>query len=232
MGWSVLVLWVAASGMAAAERAPLTVGMLGGAARWVGEVPGEYTPSRNGATVGLSLALPVGTSGWTGGGGAFGSVFAVRVPYQLEETTYKKRMRWDTVLIHADVGRMVPVSERVFYRARVGPGLVISGVGSSQGGTATLECEDDFCLPTGDYDIEDDRIVVKEAENEAPFLPGPAGYLSTGMIWMVGKQQPGVVISVDAFGVLTTTHWRSGMNGSHAGIVLGVGLGGETPNRR
>ena len=232
MGWTALVLWAATSTMAAAERAPLTVGLVGGPARWMGEVPSEYTPSRNGATIGLSMALPVGASGWTAGGGAFGSVFAVRVPYDLEEDTYQKRMRWDTVLVHADVGRVVPLAERMFYRARVGPGLVISGVGASQGGTATLECEDDFCLPTGEYDIEDDRIVVKEAENEAPFLLGPAGYLSTGMMWVVGKQQPGVVLSADVFGVLTTTHWRSGMNGSHVGLMLGIGLGGDSPDRR
>ena len=107
--------------------------------------------------------------------------------------------------------------------------MSITGVGSSQGGAQNLDCQDDLCIPTGNYDIEDDRIVVKEAENEAPFLLGPVGYASTGLQWSVGRAQPGMVLSVDAFGVLTTTHWRSGMNGSHVGVVVGVGIGGEPP---
>ncbi len=194
----------------------------------MGAVPEAYKPNRNGATVGLDIMIPVGESGWAVAGGAFGSVYSVRVPYALDGD-YGKRMRWDAVVLHADAGRSFEILDRLHYRVRLGPGLSITGVGASQGGAETLDCQDDLCLPTGDYDIEDDRIVVQEAENEAPFLLGPVGYVSTGLQWSMGRKQPGLVLSLDAFGVLTTTHWRSGMNGSHMGVVLGLGIGGDPP---
>ncbi len=226
------MLWLALMSGARAESAPLVVGVVVGPARWLGEVPSIYKPSRTGVAKGLEASVPVGENGWSAGGGALASGWAVEVPFALTDPSVREVMRWDTIVLHAEAGRSISVGEKGAARVRLGPAAVVSGVGTNQGGGANLDCDGDFCVPTGEYDIEDDRLVAQEVINEAPVLWTPGGRLAAGMAWVLGNSQPGFVLSVDAYGVLTTDHWRSGINGTQAGVVVGLGLGGDAPERK
>ena len=215
MQWVGLAVWAATTGTAKPRRPRWRWVWWLVRARWMGKVPSMYKPERTGATFGLNLAVPVGEAGWTVGGGAFGSMFTVQVPYKLEgNTDYGKRMRWMPWCCTPMRGaqyRWLTACITAFEPDRACRSPVRD---RRRAAHRTSTVRTTCAYPTGNYDIEDDRIVVKEAENEAPFLLGPVGYASTGLQWSVGRAQPGLVLSVDAFGVPTTTHWRSGMNGS------------------